>query len=288
LEEQRARVEALQAYLEKVEKSLTDKKLHKSGQGSPLSRVTEAQTAAMLEWSDGIRKRILVQFLYRADLLNLNEPLLELDGANLEGIELTGMNLRQAYLRGANLKRANMTGADLSGSDLSYVDLRGANLANADLRNAVLIGANLLPYNELSPFRLSFVNLKHLALPSDEELRWAKVQELRLAKLRRGRDSISRLTSIPLDRLMPFEGITFAFTDLTNTKLDGANLTGAILANADLRTVRGLITQEQIKPVIGNSETKLPDYLKPPKAWTEKNIEAQIKEIEEQVMRGLQ
>jgi uncharacterized protein YjbI with pentapeptide repeats len=288
LEEQRALVEALQAYLEKVEKSLTDKKLHKSGQGSYLSRVTEAQTAALLEWSDGIRKRILIQFLYRAGLLNVEEPLLELDGANLEGVELTGVNLSKVCLRRANLMRAHMTGADLSTppqadrwSDLSYVDLRGANLTNADLSNVDLTGVNLLPYNEQDPSRLSFVNLKHHALPSDAELRWAKQQEQR----KRRRSRISRLTGIPLDRLMPTKPVTF--TNLTDTKLVGANLTGAILANADLRKVRGL-SQEQVDSAIGNSETKLPNHLKHPRAWAAESIEGQILAKSEKEVRGLQ
>jgi len=74
------------------------------------------------------------------------------------------------------------------------------------------------------------------------------------------------------------------FTNLTDAKLDGANLTGAILANADLRHTRDSLDRKQIELAIGNDKTKLPDELKPlPPRWMSEGIEAQIKEVEEQV-----
>ena len=82
---------------------------------------------------------------------------------------------------------------------------------------------------------------------------------------------------------------TVTFTNLTDTKLEGASLNGAslngaILANADLRDVRGL-EQEQVDSAIGNDKTHLPHGLnRPPnQAWTEKSIEAQIKQLEAQI-----
>jgi hypothetical protein len=75
------------------------------------------------------------------------------------------------------------------------------------------------------------------------------------------------------------------FTNLTDAKLDGANLTGAILANADLSVTRqGSLNRKQIELAIGNDKTKLPDKCKPlPPRWMSERIEAQIKDVEEQV-----
>jgi uncharacterized protein YjbI with pentapeptide repeats len=283
LEEQRARGEALQAYLEKVEESLTNKKLHESGERSYVSIATEAQTAALLERSDAVGKRIVVKFLSRTGLLNPSahdaDPIIRLDNTNLEGVDLTLINLRGVHLRGANLANAGLQGADLSESDLGDVDLRGANLTNADLSRADLSGANLLPYDEQEPDRLGLFNLKDHALPSDDYLHsLARLQEERLQGLS------SRLTRRVKNRLLRRKPVTF--TNLTDAKLDGANLTGAILANADLRFTRGPLDRKQIERAIGNDKTKLPetDEFKPlPPRWTTEGIEEQIKEVEAQV-----
>jgi hypothetical protein len=154
--------------------------------------------------------------------------------------------------------------------------LRGANLTNTDLSAANLSGANLLPYDEQEPARLSLHNLKDHALPSDDYLRsLAKLQEERLRGLS------SRLTRRVQNRLLLRKPVTF--TNLTDAKLAGANLTGAILANADLRKTRGSLDRKQIERAIGNDQTKLPDTdeFKPlPPGWTSKGIEEQIKEVE--------
>jgi uncharacterized protein YjbI with pentapeptide repeats len=288
VEERRAHAEALQAYLEKVEGSLTDKKLHESGERSYLSVATEAQTAALLERSDEVGKRIVVRFLYRAGLLSVHDadPIIRLDNTNLEGADLTGLNLSGVCLRGANLMGTDLQGADLSRADLSYVDLRGANLTNADLSNANLNWANLLPYDEHEPARLSIHNLKDHPLPSDVYLRsLAKLQEERLQGLSR------RLTRRLINRLLRRKTVTF--TNLTDVKLANANLTGALLANADLRNTRATLDPKQIERAIGNDYTKLPDtgaygWDPPPEwpnqrplRWTDKGIEWQIKEVEE-------
>jgi pentapeptide repeat protein len=120
--------------------------------------------------------------------------------------------------------------------------------------------------------------LKDHPLPSDNYLcSLAKLQEERFRGLPR------RLTRRVKNRLLGRKPVTF--TNLTDTKLAGANLTGAILANADLRHTRGSLVRRQIERAIGNDKTKLPDTdeFKPlPPRWTSKGIEEQIKEVEAQ------
>ena len=156
--------------------------------------------------------------------------------------------------------------------------MRGANLTNTDLSAVNLSGANLLPYDEHEPAKLSLHNLKDHPLPSDNYLRsLAKLQEERFRGLPR------RLTRRVKNRLLRRKPVTF--TNLTDAKLSGANLTGAILANADLRRTRGSLDRKQIERAIGNDKTKLPDtdeFKQLPPRWTSKGIEEQIKEVEEQ------
>jgi hypothetical protein len=120
--------------------------------------------------------------------------------------------------------------------------------------------------------------LKDHPLPSDNYLcSLAKLQEERFRGLPR------RLTRRVKNRLLGRKPVTF--TNLTDTKLAGANLTGAILANADLRHTRGSLVRRQIERAIGNDKTKLPytdEFKHLPPRWTSKGIEEQIKEVEAQ------
>jgi hypothetical protein len=171
---QRARDEALQAYLDQMGQMLLDKErpLRRSKGGDEertLRTLARARTLTVLEVLDASRRSRVVRFLYEAQLLayrprneervvnlayaNLSDC--ALSGHSLPGIDLSNANLRNANLRNANLRNADLSGADLvdanlRNADLGYVDLRVANLnlrvANlrgADLRGADLSGAYL-------------------------------------------------------------------------------------------------------------------------------------------------
>jgi uncharacterized protein YjbI with pentapeptide repeats len=250
---------ALQSYLDQMSDLLVNQHLRSLPRRSDIHKLGEARTLAALLGLDSDHKRRPLKLVYDLGLITIKEPLFELENAGLDQADLSELSLRGASVRRADLRGANLHGADLSGSDLSDADLRGANLANADLSDADLSRANLLPYDERHPAKLSIHNLKDHALPSQKELRFAKAKYYLTG--------IGHRTHITLVDLTP--------ADLTNTKLEGAILTSAILANTDLRSVRGL-TQGQVDSAIGNHKTKLPDPLKRPKAW-EQPIEEQIK-----------
>jgi uncharacterized protein YjbI with pentapeptide repeats len=276
LESQRAQDATVAAYTEKMSELVLEKDFLKASNDAQAPKVAQALTITTLVQLDSERKRIVLKVVYTLGLIRQDNPVLQLEGANLDHADLTEFRLRDASLRGADLRGADLQGSDLSGSDLSYADLRGVNLTNADLSAANLSGANLLPYDEQEPARLSFYNLKGHALPSDYYLRsLAKLQEEGL------RD---RLTRSAKNRLLLRKPVTF--TNLTDAKLEGANLTGAILANADLRHTRGSLDRKQIERAIGNDKTKLPDtdeFKQLPPRWTSKGIEEQIKEVEDQI-----
>jgi uncharacterized protein YjbI with pentapeptide repeats len=311
LENQEAQDTAIQGYIDQMSDLLVDRHLRSLPKGSDIHRLAEARTLEVLLGLEGERKRRPLKLVYGLGLINnrlhtaqrdgaplddenpsLNNPdsgerdgaLLDLENLSLDHADLTELSLRDACLRFADLRGANLQGSDLSGANLSYADLRGANLTNTDLSAVNLSGANLLPYDEYEPARLSLHNLKDHPLPSDDYLRsLAKLQKNRL------RNHPSRLTRWVKNRVLGREAVTF--TDLTDAKLDGANLTGAILANADLSvTRRRSLNRKQIECAIGNDKTKLPDTdddeFKPlPDRWTNgEGIEAQIKKVEVQVL----
>src|SRR5215203_2150191 len=292
LENKQAQDNAIQAYLDQMSDLLVDRHLRSLPKGSDIHRLAEARTLEVLLGLDSERKRRPLKLVYGLGLIKNGLHTAERDGAlldlqnlSLDHADLTELSLRDAYLRFADLRGADLQGSDLSGADLSYADLRGANLTNTDLSAVNLSGANLLPYDEQEPARLSLHNLKDHALPSDNYLRsLAKLQEERLQGLSR------RLTRRAKNRLLRRKPVTF--TNLTDAKLDGANLTGAILANADLRHTRGSLDRKQIERAIGNDKTKLPDtdddkFKQLPPRWTSKGkgIEEQIKEVEEQTRK---
>jgi Pentapeptide repeats (8 copies) len=238
---------ALQSYLDQMSDLLVNQHLRSLPPRSDIHKLGEARTLAALLGLDSDHKRRPLKLVYDMGLIPIKEPLFELENAGLDHADLSELSLREASVRRADLRATNLHGADLTGSDLS-----DANLSRA----------NLLPYDERNPAKLSIHNLKDHALPSQKELRLAKVKY--------------HLTRIG-DRTH-IRVVDLTLTDLTNTKLEGAILASAILVNANLRSVRGL-TQEQVDSAIGNHKTKLPDPLKHSKAWA-LPIEEQIETLQ--------
>ncbi|HEY9505076.1 MAG TPA: pentapeptide repeat-containing protein [Gemmatimonadales bacterium] len=109
--------------------------------------IARMRTLAALRQLDGARKAQLIQFLYEAGLLN-KDPVLQLNGANLELADLDEATLQQAELRGVYLVRASLrgghlAGADLRGSDFTESDLTETDLRGADLTQAIFVRAKM-------------------------------------------------------------------------------------------------------------------------------------------------
>lgn len=248
----RAQEEALQAYLDKMSILMIEGKIgarHGDPLGENARRVAQARTKEALLVLDKDHKRRPLKLLYELGLIDGSSPVIALDNAGLDHACLGELSLREACLARADLRATDLSGSDLRGTDLSGADLRGADMRNADLSHTDLTRANLLPYDENSPARLSIHNLEDRdAVPSDAELRFKKV-----------------VRDVP--------------TNLSDTNLEGADLTGALLGNTDLRSARGL-TQGQIERAIGNKATRLPDTLARPESWG-KPLEEQMSATEE-------
>ena len=135
--------------------------------GDEYQALAVARTSTALRSLDGVRKAILIRFLWKAKLINGRQPIVSLNSANLLGAnfnsaDLSGANLSGALLAGANFVFTDLSGANLSAAwlncgelergeegctDFSYAKL-GCNLSGgkkvcADLSGAYLMGAKM-------------------------------------------------------------------------------------------------------------------------------------------------
>lgn len=161
---------------------------------------------------------------------------LDLSNTNLRGASLDSADLRGASLDSTDLREASLESADMQGALLHDADLQGAHLTAAKLSGAQLSGAQL-SWAFLRSADLSMTNLR------GADLRGAQLHEadLRAAEL--------------------------IHADLSATNLFHANLTGADFGETDLSNAESL-TQEQIDSASGDINTRLPDGLRMPEAWT--------------------
>jgi hypothetical protein len=88
LAEQRAQDEALQAYLDQMSNLLLEKALRSADEDSEVRSLARARTLTVLGRLDSGRKEKLLQFLYEAELIQKANPVIDLDGADLQGIDL--------------------------------------------------------------------------------------------------------------------------------------------------------------------------------------------------------
>jgi hypothetical protein len=174
-EEQRAQDTMLLAYLDQMSQSLTNRGSGGMKEEDPegfIDEVASARTITALRSLDGEHKRMVVRFVYEAELISKDSSFLEIGGANLSKAELNNMPLAKAELsniflakadlRGADLSEADLHGADLSDADLRHADLSKANLQDTDLRGADLGGA------ALSGADLSSANLESARISQDQ------------------------------------------------------------------------------------------------------------------------
>src|SRR5215217_2515966 len=192
LARERAQDEALQAYLDEMSNLLLEKALRSADEDSEVRSLARARTLTVLGRLDSGRKEKLLQFLYEAELIQKATPIIDLDGADLQGIDLSNDRLSGGpflanYLEElerlgarplegapasdsefgsspADLSGASLRDADLSSAWLDVVDLSGADLASVglyhtDLNGAILSGA-ILNEAELKGADLSGADLR--------------------------------------------------------------------------------------------------------------------------------
>jgi hypothetical protein len=165
---------------------------------------------------------------WRRERLEVVSP--DLRGAKLnDNKDLRGVNLSHADLLGADLSHANLNGADLRRAILNDAELHVASLSEADLSRAMLSRASLSQAN-VTGANLSGANLVEV------NFRWADL-------------SGANLEGANLVHANLF-GVS-----LTQSILDKAIMGFTILANMDLRTIKGLDRVIHISPSSVSTDT---------------------------------
>ena len=195
----------LETYIDRVSSRLPD--LLKSKEGDDVRVTARTQTLTALLQLDPGRKRILLQFLYLAKLIDVvnkdvvnkhdipipdprqKSAIVSLFSADLTNADLSGVDINGAFLREVHLERANLNGAllynsnlykaSLSEAKLEEANLDSAYLDSADLRGADLTNAKMQP-DDLYRANLSGANLVGANL-SYANLRGADLRDANLS-----------------------------------------------------------------------------------------------------------
>jgi uncharacterized protein YjbI with pentapeptide repeats len=146
-EEKEEQEATLEAYRNQMNTYILQGGLRESNQGEQVRRSARMQTLTVLGRLGPEGKGSVVRFLYKASLIDKDNPLVDLHDANLSEAELGLAELKGADLGLADLEGANLHGADLSGANLFGTDLYEANLGEADLSGADLTFAGLYHAN---------------------------------------------------------------------------------------------------------------------------------------------
>lgn len=184
-------------YLDRMSDMLLSDNLLKSSQNSPVRAIAEARTFTTLHDLDPDRKAELVHFLWKAELVTGNPPVISLSTAplgsanfqhallmnlNFSGAllinstfndcDLTGAYFSQTILPGTTLNNVNLSGVDMTGANLYGVTLQdatltGVNMTDASLQKANLSGDDLTQVN-LTGANLAGANLKDARITSTQ------------------------------------------------------------------------------------------------------------------------
>lgn len=158
---------ALQSYLDRMADLLLKEKL-RTTKKKEARDVANIRTLTILRGLDERRKRIVLIFLYEAELISKRAPIVNLGGTNfsdvnLEYFKLTDANLKLADMRNTNLKKAHLEGANLYFIHLGSANLQDAHLQRANLQNALMHYAKLQNTNlqgaKLKDAKLQYADL---------------------------------------------------------------------------------------------------------------------------------
>lgn len=132
-----------------------------------------AKTLFTLKVLDGIRRGELIQYLADAQLIRVENPIIDLwradlSDANLKTTDLRKTNLSQTLLLSSNFWGANLIEADLSRAILVEANFQNASLEGANLSRANLSRANFIEAKKIVPAQIKSACNWNTAKFSDE------------------------------------------------------------------------------------------------------------------------
>lgn len=175
---------------------------------------------------DGDRKGQVVEFLSQMDLVQVSESsdesgedksienqwsIINLSGADLEGVDVSEIDFRGADLSGVDFRGADLSEANLNGVNLSGADLSGANLRGANLRGANFTGVSISEANFFS------ADLSGADFRSTTELNF---------------DSSGNIASRTYKAGPYFSGVIFQFANLEGAYFESIDFNGVSFARA--------------------------------------------------------
>lgn len=172
---------ALQEYIDKMSELLLEKHLRKSQAEDEVRNIARVRTLTVLSRLDGDRKRSVVQFLYESGLIDKNNSVIDLEGAdlrkvNLSYVKMSRINLSKSKMEEAQmiyavLSDANLTGTNLSKADLYHTILLKADLSDAILKETDMTYVNLKEVTGTTPVQLNFTKSLNFATMPDGSIR---------------------------------------------------------------------------------------------------------------------
>lgn len=145
---ERYQTENIHGYLELMTNLLLKEGLKSDPKNEIVRTIARTHSIRLLRESDNNRKAIVLQFLNESGLIEA-DPIVNLNGgnieyANLEGIVLRGVSIKGAYFLHCNLKMAKLNNSDFTGSNFNFADVTDAIFQNTNLTYANFIGAKVI------------------------------------------------------------------------------------------------------------------------------------------------
>jgi uncharacterized protein YjbI with pentapeptide repeats len=244
--EDNQRETAVQEYIDKMSELLLKEHLHGQQPNYEARKIARIRTLTVLHRLDGKRKRIVLQFLHESGLIDKNNRIVELHGADFRQAVLNWLHLENAHLGGSFCWEVDFSDAFLHGAYLEGVEFKEDKWNRADLSVASLYAATFLDADG---------NKYTTDITIEEQLKQAK--SLQGATMPDGKmyrnSSGADLRNADLSE-----------RDLSGVDLTGANLTGANLENAILGGIIGITSEELEKQAKSLKGATMPDGSKHP------------------------
>ncbi len=226
-----------ETYIDKMLPTLLNKRFSRENEAAR-SAVRE-QTLIVLSQLNGKGKARVLQFLHNGRLLEAQQPIIDLQGADLSEVDLAGVNLSNAALHAVDLRNANLERADLRGADLREAKLDQANLHAAKLESSDL-SETWLDHTNLESAKLNKANLRGVYASKANlvmsDLKGADLREAVLLEVDLSSADLSSadLTGAFLGRINKEHGADLRGANLSNTQMSNANLVDANLSRANI------------------------------------------------------
>jgi uncharacterized protein YjbI with pentapeptide repeats len=255
---------ALQNYFDYMTRVLIEQDYSDEELFEGASRLIRARTLSTLDMVDGKQKGYLLRFLIEAELLDKDQPYLNMRRANLSGLVL-----EPGLYSNFKLDVVNLDNAVLAWCHFQDVQMNSISMMNADLEKTELISAGLdyilLNHSDLYQANLSKARMIKANL-QDAILENAQLNETIINRANFRGANMSRIEAKGAD----FSSSDLSFTNLKKANLEDANLThvnfyGANLKNANLSNVDltgSNITNRQICQAKSIHGAKLPQSIK--------------------------